>query len=235
MTSCGDAGRTGPEVRNPLQAISLTLSNLREHLLPGGEAYVAAIFAEMERLNDIVGGILSFARPSPPVAVESALGTLCARAVALASERAAGRGVRLLIHPAPGEDRCDVDEGQLLQVLLNLLRNAVDASPPGGTVEVGIESAAARLLPDQRGRGPFWRIVVHDEGPGIPAEVRERLFDPFFTTKSDGTGLGLAICQKIVEEHGGAIHVATDAGTGTTFTVELPRRLEGIVSEPARG
>jgi signal transduction histidine kinase len=102
-------------------------------------------------------------------------------------------------------------------------------------VEVRAEPAPARLTPGPPGEGPFWRIAVHDDGAGIRPDVRERLFDPFFTTKSDGTGLGLAVCQKIAEEHRGAIHVATGATIGTTFTLELPRRFGGIAARPPRG
>jgi len=222
------------EVRNPLQGISLTLSNLQEHLLPGADPYVRVIFSEVERLNSIVGGILAFTRPSPPVPSEVALGELCRRAAELAAERAAARGVEIVVHPSPEDDQAEVDEGQILQVVLNLLFNAIDASPPGGAVELEVERAASRRLPGPAVLGPVWCIAVRDRGPGVAPEVRDKLFDPFFTTKSDGTGLGLAVCLKIVEEHRGAIHVDTVPGSGSTFTVELPLRFEGNAAWPAR-
>jgi two-component system, NtrC family, nitrogen regulation sensor histidine kinase GlnL len=222
------------EVRNPLQGISLTLSNLQEHLLPGAEPYVRVIFSEVERLNNIVGGILSFARPAPPIPVEVSLRGLCARAIELASERAAQLGVRFVLRPPPEDDRGEMDEGQILQVLLNLLLNAVDASPPDSAVEISIERVTTRLVQAAAGDGPAWRIQVRDSGPGVSPEVRDKMFDPFFTTKSEGTGLGLAVCQKIVEEHRGSIHVEAASGAGTTFTVELPLRFEGTAAWPAR-
>jgi two-component system sensor histidine kinase HydH len=208
------------EVRNPLQGIALTLANLKEHLKPGAEPYVAVMFSEMDRLNALVGGILTFARPVPPQPAPAVLDELCARAVDLASDRASQRGVRIELAPgAAGE--CEVDPGQILQVILNLLLNAVDASPPGSSVVVRVEPAA-------RGGDDAWdggtSVVVQDHGTGIADDVRDKLFDPFFTTKPEGTGLGLAVSLQIVEEHGGTIQVENTPGGGATFRVELPVR-----------
>lgn len=222
------------EIRNPLQGISLTLSNLKEHLQPGAETYVRVMFSEMERLNGIVGGILAFARPAPPAPVESSVFGVCQRALDLAADRAAQRQVRLEIAPIARGETGEWDEGQIVQVLLNLLLNAIDASPPGGRVEMRAEPAAQPIEPDAARHGTFWRIAVRDQGPGVPPPLRSKLFDPFFTTKSDGTGLGLAVSSKIVEEHRGAIHVDSPPEGGTTFIVELPRRFEGLSLEAHR-
>jgi PAS domain S-box-containing protein len=223
------------EVRNPLQALSLTLSNLKDHLQPGAEPYVSVMFAEILRLDSIVGGILAFARPAPPVAAETNVVALCRRALDLAAERAARRRVRLRLDAAVrGDDGVECDEGQMVQVLLNLILNAIDASPPEGEVAVHVEPAAGALGPAAGRRGPFWRITVQDQGKGVAPEHRASLFDPFFTTKNDGTGLGLAVSAKIVAEHHGSIHVETRPGAGATFTVELPRRFEGLVLQPSR-
>ena len=216
------------EVRNPLQGISLTLSNLQEFLKPGAERYTEVMFSEMERLNSIVGNILGFARPAPPHAMPTSLRAVCERALDLAAERAAQRQVRLGLEPESGDDRCEVDEGQILQVVLNIVMNAIDASPPHGRVGLRLASSPRRLVPGMpdAGTGPYCRIEVRDQGPGIPEGVRDKLFDPFFTTKNEGTGLGLSVSQKIVEEHRGCIHVESRPETGTTFIVELPRRFE---------
>ena len=219
------------EIRNPLQGISLTLSNLKEHLQPGAETYVRVMFSEMDRLNSIVGGILEFARPAPPTPVESSVFGVCQRALDLAGDRAAQRQVRLEIAPIARTETGEWDEGQIVQVLLNLLLNAIDASPAGARVEIRAELAAGPIDADGTRNGAFWRLAVHDQGPGVPAPLRSKLFDPFFTTKSDGTGLGLAVSSKIVEEHRGTIHVDSPPGGGTTFIVELPRRFEGLSLE----
>jgi signal transduction histidine kinase len=109
------------------------------------------------------------------------------------------------------------DPNQLQQVLINLLMNALEATLPGGHVQV---TAAPRA---EAGR-PGVRFGVADTGPGIPPDVLPRVFEPFFTTKppGQGTGLGLAICRDIVKEHGGEIQVESQPGAGTTFTVWLP-------------
>ena len=225
------------EVRNPLQGISLTLSNLRNHLQPGGARYVDVMFEEMERLNGLVDNILSFARPAPPQFVPTALAEICQRAVDLSRERAAQRGVAIDFQDDAQGGLCEVDGGQIQQVVLNVVRNAIDASPPQAQVRVRLQGADAPLLatsshdaPATQGRSWF-RIEVHDQGAGISREERDKLFDPFFTTKSDGTGLGLSVSQKIVEEHEGLIHVASEPNAGALFVIELPRHTHNSLVE----
>ena len=100
---------------------------------------------------------------------------------------------------------------QLLQVTLNLLLNAIDAMPSGGTLDV------ATFVENQR-----VKIAVTDSGSGIDDSVLERLFEPFFTTKPEGTGLGLSICYSLVHAHGGTIDVHSQKDRGSCFTVDLP-------------
>ena len=212
------------EVRNPLQGISLTLSNLRPYLQPGAERYVEVMFQEVERLDSIVGNILSFARPALPQPRLVSLSEICSRAVELARERATQHRVDLHLETAALEDPvAEVDEGQILQVVLNLVMNAIDASPPSESVRLRLCTPERPLLPGADAPAGYCRIEVRDRGPGVPDEVRHKLFDPFFTTKPEGTGLGLAVSQKIIEEHHGVIHVER-GDDETLFVVELPRR-----------
>jgi signal transduction histidine kinase len=107
--------------------------------------------------------------------------------------------------------------------VFNLLLNAAQASPPGGTVRVEVAAMAAEQLPlGVRHEGGSVSLRVSDEGPGIPVELRDRLFDPFFTTKPGGTGLGLAVVQRAIDAHRGMVFLDSGA-RGTTFTVVLPR------------
>ncbi len=108
------------------------------------------------------------------------------------------------------------DASRLKQALVNLVLNAIQASPPGSAVQV-----TTRTLADATGRTVV-ELVIRDEGPGIPADVRERIFHPFFTTKEHGTGLGLPVTRQIVADHGGSIAVDVDAGRGAAFVVRLP-------------
>jgi signal transduction histidine kinase len=117
-----------------------------------------------------------------------------------------------------------VDPGHLQQVLINLLTNAIEATPSGGGVEV-----TAALLADDDER-PGVAIAVRDTGSGIPPDVLPKIFDPFFSTKParEGSGLGLSICRDLVRSNGSEIQVASTPGDGTTFTVWLPEaRPEG--------
>ena len=103
------------------------------------------------------------------------------------------------------------DPQQLHEVLINLLKNAVEAMPQGGEITM-----ASRV------RGNFVEISVSDTGEGIPPEVAANIFQPYFTTKEKGTGLGLAICQGIIQEHGGSLLADSTPGRGSTFTIQLP-------------
>ncbi len=103
------------------------------------------------------------------------------------------------------------DPELLKQVLLNLLINATEATPPGGLVTLSARCEDSRIA-----------VHVRDEGCGIPPEEEDKIFDPFFTTKENGTGLGLSIASKIVEQHGGSLTVERNSDTGMTFRLELP-------------
>jgi signal transduction histidine kinase len=127
-----------------------------------------------------------------------------------------------------------VDDAQILQVVLNIVINAIDASPRGGRVALRVQEAETPLLPGASAAS-WLRIEVQDQGPGIPESERDKLFDPFFTTKAYGTGLGLSVSQKIIEEHHGVIHVRSEAGRGSRFIVELPREFEcGVATVAAQ-
>jgi signal transduction histidine kinase len=115
-----------------------------------------------------------------------------------------------------------VDKHQILQVLVNLLSNAADATPEQGKIRVATGVSQHVTGNGGNGNQTYAVIEVSDNGVGIPAAVRNRLFDPFFTTKKEGTGLGLSISQKIVRDHGGSITVSSVEGKGATFHVNLP-------------
>jgi two-component system NtrC family sensor kinase len=118
----------------------------------------------------------------------------------------------------PGLSQVEANAGQLRQVFLNLVLNAVDAMSGGGTLRI---TTASGLLESGQA-GPGVRIEFSDTGKGMSAEVQSRLFEPFFTTKTDGSGLGLSISYSIIRAHGGQILVASYPGLGTTVTILLP-------------
>jgi signal transduction histidine kinase len=140
----------------------------------------------------------------------------------------AGLKVELAIAPATGV--C-ADSAQLRQLLWNLVLNAAEAMPDGGTLRISAatadEGAPQETSSSRRnggsGKTDWTEIIVSDEGVGIPPEALDRIFDPFFTTKREGSGLGLAMVHRIVEDHGGSVRLESSVGLGTTIRLWLPR------------
>lgn len=183
------------------------------------------IHEQTGRMAGILRQLLDFARRKSTERSAADLVKLARETVAFLEPLAAKRGVlvdfvdRELVVPA------QVGTGQIEQVLTNLVMNAIQASPQGATVQVGVMT---RRLAPREGDGSERRWVcveVRDRGQGIPEDARARIFDPFFTTKpiGEGTGLGLSVAYGIVADHGGWIDVASEAGRGSIFTVWLPQ------------
>lgn len=204
------------ELNNPLTGVVgySTLLLERDDLADHIRQKVEKISASAERCRKIVEGVLLFSRQQEGgVRRRLDLRTLIDRVVAIGEYQWRMHNVRIILEMAESVHVL-ADGDQLEQVLLNLLSNAVDAMPRGGTVRVGLhrhEDGAAHL-------------TVADQGHGIPPEIQARIFDPFFSTKEigKGTGLGLAISYGIVQDHGGDILLESTAGQGSTFTVILP-------------
>jgi GAF domain-containing protein len=204
------------EVRNPLGVIFNSLGPLRRLVRPSGDAKMLfdIVEEEAERLNRIVGDLLDFARPSTPELRPEHLGRVAEDAVAAAVPPLGA--IEVIRELDPALPQVPLDARLVRQAVLNLAVNAVQAMPRGGRIVV-----RARL------DGDAAVVEVEDDGPGIPAEVRERIFEPFFTTKASGTGLGLAVVRRIVEGHGGEIRVRTAPGAGTTFALRFPLERPG--------
>jgi signal transduction histidine kinase len=200
------------EVRNPLGGIELFSGLLRDDL--SGDAdklqHVQRIERELHYLKKVVGDFLDYARRVPPTIARADLGHLVGEVAELLAKDAADRQVQL--SALPGEDvaaRCDPE--QTRRVLINLVRNAIQATPAGGrvTLRCGVD-----------GDSPFCEVA--DSGAGIAPELLAKIFTPFFTTREKGTGLGLALAKKIVDDHGGSLSVLSTPGEGSTFRVSLP-------------
>jgi signal transduction histidine kinase len=215
------ASTVAHEVRNPLNAIAMSAQRLRREFFQGSPTppgtdrdelsqLLGVVEAETGRIDHIVQQFLEFARPPKLTPRRSALGPEVSSVVDLARSLAESRGVSLDVD-ATGAGEAFVDPGQLRQALDNLIRNAIDATPAGGTVRVTARSGA---------RGHF--IDVVDTGKGIAPEDLPRIFDLYFTTKPDGTGVGLAVTQQIVSAHSGTIEVDSKPGEGTRMTIWLP-------------
>ena len=220
------------EIRNPLNAISIGLQRLRKEFAPSAagaraeyDRFAEIMQAEVGRLNTIVDRFLSLARPSRLSLTEEPLVKVLEELVALFASQASAQTVRIDTDLTLGEARVRMDRQQLTHAFMNVMLNAIQAMPGGGTLSV-----RAAVLPLERAAvsghasvgGRLAQITFSDSGPGIAPEDQDRIFEPYFTTKEGGTGLGLALTHKIVEEHGGAIRVESQAGSGATFVITLP-------------
>ncbi|HKQ67907.1 MAG TPA: ATP-binding protein [Polyangiaceae bacterium] len=217
------AARLAHEVKNPLGAIKGAAQLLAEpspgvaDLDPSSREFLGIILEEVDRLDRVVGSVLDYARPThgnpAPVDVN---GVVRRTVQILSSDR--DDEVDLELDLADELPRVRIDAEQLRQVLMNLVRNAMQAMNGRGKVVVGTRERAAA-----RSSSASWvELRVTDSGPGISQKVLKNLFVPFYTTKNQGTGLGLAISQRLVASAGGTIEVNTHEGAGTTFTIVLP-------------
>lgn len=213
------AARVTHEIRNPLSSIALNVELLEEELESADEeqrALLKAIQGEVERLTALSEQYLSVARRQEPRLADEDVGEIVAEACSFVRREVERDGFTLELRVAEDLPAAQLDESQLKQALMNLLRNAREAMTDGeqqsGRIVVGVELDDSDDVV----------ISIEDDGPGIDAETKARLFEPFFTTKTRGTGLGLAITRQIVEAHGGRIECEDAAGGGTRFSLTFP-------------
>jgi two-component system sensor histidine kinase HydH len=205
------------EIRNPLSSIRGFAQYLRNALKdkPREKEYAETIVSEVDRINRVVTDLLTFARPMEADLAPADVTELVERTVRLVQADARSRGIGIQKNLSD-LSIIPLDANQMTQALLNLLLNSLQAVSFGGNIEVGAEldPSVSRL-----------NIWVEDDGPGIPADQREKIFDPFFTTREKGTGLGLAIVHKIVENHGGETNLQSPPpgkARGCRFTISIP-------------
>jgi signal transduction histidine kinase len=201
------------EIKNPLTGIAAGVQYISKRLQPGvTEAdTVDFILTEITRLNRIVDDLYMIARPPQLVLKETSVNDIIAKCLFGLSEDIVRKRIRLEQSLAKDVPTMNVDAERLQQVLINVLKNAIEASPENGVIEITTR------------REEDWVIVaVKDSGPGVPAAERERIFEPFYSTKKGGTGLGLCISQAIIDEHNGRMTVETPRDGGACFVIELP-------------
>jgi signal transduction histidine kinase len=201
------------EIKNPLMVIGGLAHQVERRLAEDQPALekVKIIQQEVRRLETFLWELRDFTRPVNPVKQEMDLNALIQEVQTLMAEEARQKGVSLEGRLDPRLPRIEVDPSQIRQVLVNLIKNALEATEENGRV----------LLATGSRDGQVW-FSIQDTGKGMPGEVLEKIFHPFFTTKEKGTGLGLAVIHKIITDHHGAISVESTSGRGSTFTVRLP-------------
>ncbi len=223
-------GSIAHEIRNPLGSVELFASMLRKDLRdqPQLRSYAEHISMAVQSMDQLLSNLLVYTRPDcsrlgwhhTELLIRDVL-TLASHAIPPDSVE-----VRCQVHPLVPQLWCDGPK--MKQVLLNLVLNAVQAMPKGGTLTL-----TACPAPPEIQESPAVHLRVSDTGTGIPAELQSRVFDPFFTTKDQGTGLGLAIVHAVVEAHHGRIDVESYHGQGTSFLITLPRGPMQTPSTPA--
>ncbi len=201
------------EIRNPLASISGAAGILQrnEGLDPKQQRCIQIILSECQRLNDLLTNFLNFARPRAPRLRAVEIGSVLDNVVALAGHGIRGKLVHFEKSVEEGLPAVECDPEQLEQVLLNLMINAIEASPEGETVELAASYEGQRI-----------EVRVSDRGHGVAAAHVDRLFDPFFTTKEHGTGLGLPVAHQIMRQMGGSLLARNNTPQGMTFAVVLP-------------
>jgi two-component system sensor histidine kinase HydH len=200
------------EIRNPLGSIRGTAEILQDGIEPSDPRYefTRILIKEVDRLNRVVQNFLDFARPAEKERSAVDVGLLLREVLTLTRLHAQKNGVKIELEVGETPP-VQANPEQIKQAFLNLILNALQAMPDGGTLTLAAETEEDRL-----------RLRLSDTGQGIPQENLERVFNPFFTTRSNGTGLGLAITHRIIQGHGGRMEVESRVGEGTTFTVILP-------------
>ncbi len=206
------------EIRNPLNALSLNAEMLEDEIQAldperktDARALLHSIASEIDRLTEVTETYLRLARQPSPHLERVDVGPIVQSLLGFLREEFAGDGVDVRCRVADNLPEAEVDENQLRQALLNILRNSREATRAGGHIDVIVEAGDGAV-----------EIVIQDDGEGMDPEVLRHIFDPFYSTKSTGTGLGLPIAQQIIEEHGGTITVDSKQGRGTRFRIRLP-------------
>lgn len=226
------------EIRNPLAGIGTCAEVLRKRLGedPNRVKFIDTILEEVSRLDKIIANLLQFARPGRPRLGRHDLRLCVDKAITLIAEQARDQNVRVTLDWPDDAPEIFIDPDQIIQVLLNLSHNSLQAMEEGGELKFRAECVERTLARRRTGRRKtdrpsktkggvktrFLRLEVSDTGHGIADENVPRLFDPFFTTKSKGTGLGLSISQSIIKEHGGEIYLRRHGGRGTVIAIEIP-------------
>ncbi|MBT2687453.1 two-component sensor histidine kinase [Bacillus sp. ISL-47] len=205
------ASVVGHEVRNPLSALKgFTQLQMERH--PEDRDRYQIMIEEIDRINLIADDLMFLSKPRQPVFEKVDLNSLFSYVISIMKEQASNQNIKFAAEDLANIPKVECDEKLMKQVFINLVKNAIESMPDGGTITI-----FAEMLQGQR-----VLIRVKDEGCGIMAENIDRVGDPFYTTKSDGTGLGLMVTNQIIEEHDGSIAFDSEVGKGTAVNINIP-------------
>ena len=212
------------EIKNPLTPIQLSTEHLKKRLMDRGvlpaedlDRCLDTVLKQVEALREIASEFNAYAKlpalnlkPVPAVQVfEQAVSPY---------RQSPPTGISIVSEHTNPEGLILVDAKAFIRALMNLIENAIQAMPEGGTL-----TCTLRLMEQSSGQKPLFQFIVRDTGVGIDDQTRARLYEPYFSTKSSGTGLGLAIVRRTIEAHQGTITVESEPDQGATFTISLPQ------------
>lgn len=205
------------EIRNPLTAIRGFIQLLKPHLVQlGRDEYAQIILSEIDRANDIIYEFLNSSKPSTPQKSVISVASLLKEVVLLTESEALMKGCEISIKEVAPQMSIAVDVKQIKQVLLNMIKNAMEAIEEVGSEHSGQIEVKAEL------EEKYVNISIRDNGKGMDKVMLAKLFSPFFTTKEKGTGLGLSVSYRIIKNHRGTIFADSIKGAGTIFVISLP-------------
>jgi signal transduction histidine kinase len=209
------------EIRNPLTGVRTTIQFVGSKLDAPLRSELSEVITELDRIEQFTTDLLQFARPKSLERIPGDVNQVIEKLLDTLSAQLEKAGVQVRKDLTPELPRIPMDQDAMHQVLLNILKNAIEAMPDGGPLRVTTSSRRYRSR-------TAVEIAVSDVGYGIPEEHLDRIFDPFFTTKPSGTGLGLAISLQLVREQGGRITVRNRSQGGVTFRLSFPVPAEAI-------
>jgi signal transduction histidine kinase len=206
------------EIRNPLNAIGMGLQRLQREFLPQDPSkkveytsFTELILKEIRRMNEIIERFLTLSRPFHLDLRVSSLRELLDNLITLFQEEASSRGIILRQQADPELPPVKMDSERLTQALINIMKNGMEATGPGGVLSIESHTLKDRVM-----------VTISDSGSGIPPDQIEKIFNYYYTTKEKGVGLGLPIAHRIIEAHGGQLLIESQVGFGTKVTVRLP-------------
>lgn len=201
------------EVRTPLGIMRSSAQMLQREpaLSENGKEMLEFMISENDRLGKLISSLLDCAKPRPPLFAPNHLHAIIRRVLDLLSVQANNKNIRLATQLDAADDLIHCDEDQILQVLLNLVVNAIQILPPGGKITIRSLGTKSGLI-----------LNVDDNGPGIPETERRKVFDPFYTQREGGIGLGLTVVQQIIRAHGGDITAGASPPGGARFHIYFP-------------
>ena len=208
------------EIRNPLTSIKSMIQYVKSDIQePKKQDMINNVLQEVDRINDILTGLLSFSRQNNPVKREFDLAGLIDQTIDFIRKTRIKKQITISMSCFSASVPIVADHDQLKQVLMNIILNAIDAIEHEGAIEVNVQ-------PAKIDGEAFYSITVTDNGRGIEEGSLEKLFDPFYTTKEDGTGLGLSISYGIIHRHRGRIDIGNRTGGGAQVVIQLPTGIE---------